>query len=374
MSGPDSVAPTGAAHVQLAGLSKAYGSTRAVDGFSLQVPRGSFTTLLGPSGCGKTTVLRMVAGFVEPDSGQVLIGGVDQVGRPPNLRGVGMVFQDYALFPHMSVRSNLEYGLRRRRAHKDELRERVDRTLTLLDLASLAARYPHQLSGGQQQRVALGRVLVLEPEVLLMDEPFSNLDARLRMRLRAELKELQQRLGITTLYVTHDQEEALSLSDHVVTMAEGRVQQGGSPEEIYLRPQSKFVAAFVGDANLLPAEVLSIHEGAVLARALGQELELRLPAGPAPHVGAKGYAMVRPEHVLLVDGSGEEAGWHASGTVRAHAFFGAYQRYWLSVPGVTEPWIADAPLAAPHVGQNGHRLAGDQVGVTLSPGAASWVW
>ena len=174
-------------HVRLTGLGKVYGDTRAVADFSLEVKRGSFTTLLGPSGCGKTTVLRMVAGFVEPDAGTVSIGGVDQAGRPPNLRGVGMVFQDYALFPHMSVLMNVEYGLRRHRVPKAELRARAARTLEQLDLTALAERYPHQLSGGQQQRVALGRVMVLEPEVLLMDEPLSNLDAKLRLRLRAEL-------------------------------------------------------------------------------------------------------------------------------------------------------------------------------------------
>ncbi len=366
-----------AAHLELRNLSKSFGATPAVDDFSLAVPRGSFTTLLGPSGCGKTTVLRMVAGFLEPDAGEVLIGEVSQAGRPPNRRGVGLVFQDYALFPHMSVRANLAYGLKRHRVARPEAEARVERTLELLDLRGLAERHPHQLSGGQQQRVALGRVLVLEPEVLLMDEPFSNLDARLRLRLRLELKELQRDLGITTLYVTHDQEEALSLSDQVVAMDRGRIQQVGSPQEIYLRPASRFVAEFVGDANLLLAEVLGVSSTAVTVRVLGEELRLRLPDARIPEVGQVGLALVRPEHVLLsraevVPGSG----WSAVGTVRSRAFLGAYERYWLEVPGAPAPLLADAPLLAGNddAGTGPGVRPGDTVTVTLRPGAGSWLW
>lgn len=384
--------------MELRNLSKAFGKARAVEEFSLTVPRGSFTTLLGPSGSGKTTVLRMVAGFVEPDSGDVLIGGRSQAGRPPNRRGVGLVFQDYALFPHMDVRANLSYGLRRRRIARAETAERVERTLASLDLEGLSGRYPHQLSGGQQQRVALGRVLVLEPEVLLMDEPFSNLDARLRLRLRVELKELQRELGITTLYVTHDQEEALSLSDSVVAMDRGRVQQVGTPHEIYLRPASRFVAEFVGDANLLPAQAESVSGATVTARALSKALELRLPDERRPDVGQEGLALVRPEHVVLTLGEAEPgAGWSALGTVRSRAFLGAYERYWLEIPGAPTPWLADAPLLAgggtshganhgtnrsvdaaaddsSNGGAGGGIEPGATVTVTLRPGAGSWLW
>src|SRR5690606_21590749 len=256
-------------------------------------------TLLGPSGCGKTTALRLVGGFLEPDAGRVLIGGVDQVGRPPNLRGVGMVFQDYALFPHLSVRANLEYGLRMQRVDRPLREERVARAVALLGLAGLEGRYPHELSGGQQQRVALGRVLVLEPEVLLMDEPLSNLDAKLRLRLRNDLKDLQRRLGITTIYVTHDQEEALSLADQVVVMNAGAVQQVGAPRDVYRGPANRFVAGFVGLANLLPVEVLAVEGDHLRCRALGRELRVGLPDGRLPSAGATGVAMVRPEHVAL---------------------------------------------------------------------------
>ena len=368
-----------APHLELSGLGKSFGKTRAVVDFSLSVPRGSFTTLLGPSGCGKTTVLRMVGGFVEADAGSVRLGGVDQVGRPPNLRGVGMVFQDYALFPHMSVRANVEYGLRMHRFERGERERRVARALALLDLAGLAARYPHELSGGQQQRVALGRALVLEPEVLLMDEPLSNLDAKLRVRLRAELKALQRQLGITTLYVTHDQEEALSLSDRVVVMDHGRVQQVGAPETIYRRPLNRFVAEFVGHANLLDVRVTAAGAGThVEATAAGRAVSVRLPDERRPAPGAAGLAMVRPEHVRL-GGAGAAVGgaapgaWWAPAEVVARGFFGSFERYWLRVEGAREPWLVDLPLGAGDAAPPAWE-AGDAVTVTLARGAACWVW
>jgi len=386
-----------APHLELSGLGKSFGKTRAVVDFSLSVPRGSFTTLLGPSGCGKTTVLRMVGGFVEPDAGSVRLSGVDQVGRPPNLRGVGMVFQDYALFPHMNVRANVEYGLRMHRFERKVRDERVARSLELLDLTHLAARFPHELSGGQQQRVALGRALVLEPEVLLMDEPFSNLDAKLRVRLRAELKALQRQLGITTLYVTHDQEEALSLSDSVVVMDHGRQQQVGTPESVYRRPANRFVAEFVGHANLTRVTAAAAAEDAraLAALAAGRPLTLRLPDERRPAPGTAGLAMVRPEHVrLLPAGVGGEAGeWRAPATVVARGFFGSFERYWVTLEGEETPWLVDMPLGATGesgagggadtgtdtgtgagTGRAGGREPGANVTVALTPEAACWVW
>jgi ABC-type Fe3+/spermidine/putrescine transport system ATPase subunit len=237
--------------VELSSITKTYGAVKAVDGFSLLVPRGSFTTLLGPSGCGKTTLLRIIAGFFEPDSGRVKIGGKDQRGIAPEKRNTGMVFQDYALFPHMSARENLAYGLRIRRLDGPAREREIARTAEALGLEGLLERYPGELSGGQQQRLALGRALILKPRLLLMDEPLSNLDAKLRLRVRTELKDIQRGLGITTIYVTHDQEEALSLSDYIAVMNEGRLEQSGTPEEVYYTPASAFAADFSGPANFV---------------------------------------------------------------------------------------------------------------------------
>jgi ABC-type Fe3+/spermidine/putrescine transport system ATPase subunit len=244
----------GAVDVELKSVTKNYGSFRAVDDFSLTVRRGSFTTLLGPSGCGKTTLLRIIAGFFEPDSGEVIISGKNQRGIPPEKRSTSIVFQDYALFPHMTVEENLAYGLRIRRLEPDRRRHEAAATAGALGLDGLLGRYPGELSGGQQQRLALGRALILKPQILLMDEPLSNLDAKLRERVRGEIKDIQQRLGITTIYVTHDQEEALSLSDYIAVMNGGRLEQTGTPYEIYNCPKSAFAADFTGPANFIELE------------------------------------------------------------------------------------------------------------------------
>ncbi len=336
--------------MELRGLTKRFGSVTAVDAIDLSVEPGSFTTLLGPSGCGKTTVLRMIAGLVEPDAGAVVVDGRDVTAVPPDKRGVGLVFQDYALFPHLSVRRNVEYGLRMRRLPREERSARAERVLEALDLAALAERYPDQLSGGQQQRVALGRVMALEPQVLLLDEPLSNLDAQLRVRLRAELKELQRRLGVTAIYVTHDQEEALSLSDRVVVMESGRLQQAGSPQDVYRRPANRFVAGFVGQANLLPVTALAAAgDGQVRARWQGGELVLALPDDRVPAPGTAGFAVVRPERLAFTAASGEPSGEESSlaGTVSGSEYFGAYRRVRVAVAGSAEEWLADTPDGAP---------------------------
>ncbi|MBI3454309.1 MAG: ABC transporter ATP-binding protein [Candidatus Rokubacteria bacterium] len=239
--------------VRLERVAKRFGPITALEDVTLTVPPGSLVTLLGPSGCGKTTTLRIVAGLEQPTSGRLFIGERDVTGLPPSARNVTMMFQSYALFPHLSVFENVAYGLRVQRRPAPEVRQRAEAALELVGLPGFGSRQPGQLSGGQQQRVALARAIVMEPEVLLFDEPLSNLDAKLRKRVRGELRQLQRRLGITSLYVTHDQAEALAMSDTVVVMNQGRVEQVGTPVELYRRPATRFVADFVGEANLLPA-------------------------------------------------------------------------------------------------------------------------
>lgn len=237
--------------LELKNLFFSFGNTLAVDNISLKVEEGSFTTLLGPSGCGKTTLLRLISGFLEPKSGEILIDGVNQAGIEVNERKVGMVFQDYALFPHLSVAQNIAYGLKINKTPSRDIKEQVLEIASSLGIESLLSRFPNELSGGQQQRVALARSLVLKPKILLMDEPLSSLDTKLRTKVREELKEIQQRLKITTVYVTHDQEEALSLSTKIAVLNEGKLLQEGSPREIYFEPKNEFVADFVGKANML---------------------------------------------------------------------------------------------------------------------------
>ncbi len=237
--------------LELKNLSFSYGKNTAIKNFSLQVKDGSFTSLLGPSGCGKTTLLRLISGFLEAQEGDIFIDGKSQKGIEPNRRSIGMVFQDYALFPHLSVRQNLLYGLKINHKSRQESEEKVSEISKALEIESLLTRFPNELSGGQQQRVALGRALVLEPAILLMDEPLSSLDTKLRTYVREELREIQEKLKITTIYVTHDQEEALSLSDTIAVLNEGKILQVGTPKEIYFAPKDKFTADFVGRANFI---------------------------------------------------------------------------------------------------------------------------
>ncbi len=258
-------------------VSFSYGKTQIIGGFSLAVEEKSFTTLLGPSGCGKTTLLRLASGFVAPSSGDIFVRGESQKAIPPNKRNIACVFQDYALFPHMTVRKNILYGLRqnpdfRDRGKKELMQYRLDQKLRLFGLVGLENRYPHELSGGQQQRVALARSLILEPEILLMDEPLSSLDAKLRSQLRDELKELQQSLGITTLYVTHDQEEALGLSDRIAVIDHGMLLQQGTGQELYYSPGTRQVADFTGSANYFDG-IMVRNEWFTLEKKGGMEFE-----------------------------------------------------------------------------------------------------
>ena len=244
-------------------VNKIFNETPAVQDFNLSAEQGEFVSFLGPSGCGKTTTLRMVAGFELPTSGNITIGDQDLTFVPPNKRNVGMVFQSYALFPNMTVAGNIGYGLKAAGKHKSEIAKRVEEMLAIIHLENMGNRYPFQLSGGQQQRVALARALAIRPRVLLLDEPLSALDAKIRVELRQEIRRIQQQLGITTIYVTHDQEEALSISDRIVVMSEGRIEQIGSSSEIYNFPKTEFVANFVGQLNLLPVDIVNLPDGLV---------------------------------------------------------------------------------------------------------------
>jgi ABC-type Fe3+/spermidine/putrescine transport system ATPase subunit len=324
------------AHLELRNLSKAFGDDVAVDDVSLKIRRGNFACLLGPSGCGKTTTLRMIAGFIEPDSGDVLIGGASQRGLLANNRPTSIVFQDYALFPHMTVKDNVAYGLRARKLSKGETEERTQEALELMGLGHLADRFPGQLSGGQQQRVALGRSVAVEPEVLLMDEPLSNLDAKLRVRLRTDLRELQQRLGITTVYVTHDQEEALAMGDEVAVMSKGKLEQLGAPYELYDRPQTPFVADFMGLNNFIPCEVgrhdansteVSVAQGHTVV------VDARRVSGGDLAVGERAALVVRPEALEVFFELPENSDELLECTLIGSQFLGSLRRNWVNFAG-----------------------------------------
>ncbi|MGB4254541.1 MAG: ABC transporter ATP-binding protein, partial [Rectinema sp.] len=275
------------------------GEVLAVDDVNLEVKTGELVTILGPSGCGKTTTLRMIAGFEYPTSGSILIGDKDVAKIPPNKRGLSMVFQSYALFPHLTIYENVAYGLRVQKLPAREIRERTERALDLMQLTTMAKRYPSQVSGGQQQRIALARAIVIEPSVLLFDEPLSNLDAKLREYMRDELRKLQKRLGITSLYVTHDQGEAMAISDRVVIMKEGRIQQVGTPREIYAFPQSRFVADFMGKANFLEVEVLGT-DGESARIDIGGKTFIVPRAGRVRPNSGSALLVVRPEALRLI--------------------------------------------------------------------------
>ncbi len=302
--------------VELVDLVKAYGVVRAVDGINLHIPGGEFFSLLGSSGCGKTTTLRMIAGFEKPTSGQIVLDGADMTGTPPHKRHVNTVFQSYALFPHLNVYDNVAFGLRRQKASDAEVKRRVGEALELVQLTGFEKRKPAQMSGGQQQRVALARALVLKPAVLLLDEPLGALDAKLRKALQIELKALQQQVGITFIYVTHDQEEALTMSDRIAVMSHGRVEQVAPPEEIYEAPSTVFVADFLGVSNLMMAMAEGADSDGRCRVRLG-EFELRAGRGDQSISGAT-KVTIRPERVRL-----ENHG--SSGENR--------------VPGMVERWV-----------------------------------
>ena len=320
------------------------GEVLAVDDVNLEVKTGELVTILGPSGCGKTTTLRMIAGFEYPTSGSILIGDKDVAKIPPNKRGLSMVFQSYALFPHLSIYENVAYGLRVQKLPASEIRERTERALDLMQLTTMAKRYPSQVSGGQQQRIALARAIVIEPSVLLFDEPLSNLDAKLREYMRDELRKLQKRLGITSLYVTHDQSEAMAISDRVVIMKEGRIRQVGTPREIYAFPQSRFVADFMGKANFLEVEVLGI-DGESARIDIGGKTFMVPRAGKARPNSGSALLVVRPEALRLISLSNAENEIPLRGCVDRFTYFGNIARYEVSTengPLLIESYNPDA--------------------------------
>jgi putative spermidine/putrescine transport system ATP-binding protein len=309
------------AFLDISGVRKTYGTNPVVREFDLAVERGEFVSFLGPSGCGKTTTLRMVAGFEHPTVGTIKIGGKDVTNLPPNQRNIGMVFQAYALFPNMTVADNIGFGLKVAKKPSAEIGPRVKEMLELIKLPHLADRYPYQLSGGQQQRVALARAIANKPQVLLLDEPLSALDAKIRVSLREEIRSLQKALGITTIFVTHDQEEALSMSDRIVVMSEGRMEQVGNPFEIYNYPKTRFVAGFVGTLNTLKAQVVDPSSGRLSID--GQEAVTTRPLNGSA-AGTERTVALRPEAVAL--GERTEGRNSLSGTIDEVGFLGSVVR------------------------------------------------
>jgi putative spermidine/putrescine transport system ATP-binding protein len=310
------------AQLVLTRLTKRYADTAAVDQISLAIQSGEFVSLLGPSGCGKTTTLQMIAGFVEPTSGAVTLDGRDLLGVPAAQRGLGVVFQNYALFPHLTVAENVAFGLDMRKVPRAESRQRVDDVLALVGLVGMAGRYPAQMSGGQQQRVALARALVIRPALLLLDEPLSNLDAKLREEMQIELRRIQRATGITTLMVTHDQAEALALSDRVVVMQAGRIEQDAPPHEAYEHPASGFVCDFLGKANLFTIERVDDAQIAI------GPLRIAVPASLASHVRAGARVLVRPEKIAFGPPGEDRLG----AIVRSRVFQGNHWLYQLDTP------------------------------------------
>jgi spermidine/putrescine transport system ATP-binding protein len=315
-----SFAPPGSTFLELQGLTKVFGDTTVVNGIDLQLVEGEFFSILGPSGCGKTTTLRMIGGFESPTQGQILLDGQNIAGLPPNRRPVNTVFQSYALFSHLDVFRNVEFGLREARVGKQERTRRTAEALALVRLEGFERRRPRQLSGGQQQRVALARALVNRPRLLLLDEPLGALDLKLRRAMQFELKGIQQQLGTTFIYVTHDQEEALTMSNRIALMRDGRIEQVGSPEEIYDRPANGYVADFIGNANSMAVSVRSL-EGDV-AEVAAPGLKARGVAHPALAEGGSGRLVVRPERCRLTSAA---AGASFTGIVREVVFLGLHR-------------------------------------------------
>ncbi len=348
----------GAPILSLQGLVKRFGTVTAVDHLSLELQEGEFLTLLGPSGCGKTTALRVVAGFERPDAGTLTFQGEDVTEWNPQRRGFGMVFQNYALFPHLDVAENVAFGLKSRRRPREEIGERVEAALERVSLPGLGSRAVQALSGGQQQRVALARALAIEPPLLLLDEPFSNLDAALRERTRTELRLLVKELGITALFVTHDQEEAFDLSDRIAVMDGGKLRQVGTPEELYRNPTHRFVAGFVGRINALEG-VLEEERGGVVRVRLDAGPRWTLAPGPEP---GPCELLVRPEDLTFVEAGTAES---LPGRIRDRRFLGAYTLYFVDTEttGILEV-----------VSRESGPVEGEAVGIAPAPGAGLHVF
>ncbi|MEA2836660.1 MAG: iron(III) transport system ATP-binding protein [Bradyrhizobium sp.] len=353
-----------AVDLRIAGVSVSYGSQRVLTDVDLDIRPGEFFGLLGPSGCGKTTLLRLIAGFAQSDAGRIVVGGKEISHLPPWKRGVGMVFQSYALWPHMTVARNVAFGLEEQRVPKADIARRVTAALDLVGLSSLAERRPSQLSGGQQQRVALARTIAVEPKILLLDEPLSNLDAKLRLQVRRELRELQQRLGLTTILVTHDQEEANTICDRVAVMNAGRVQQVGSPIDLYEKPQNLFVANFLGTANIIEGRVTGLGADRMFAIDGG----MRVPIPPEAAAPEGSRMMFRPQDATIVAGDRADPNQNLTeGKIVYREFLGSTVRYSVRV-GAIDLWV-DSPF------RSGDRIYDiDQtVGVSISARSARWL-
>ncbi|UTW52999.1 ABC transporter ATP-binding protein [bacterium SCSIO 12827] len=355
--------------LEIKNVSKTFGDFQAVKSVSLDIAEGECWVFLGPSGCGKTTTLRMVAGFLAPDEGEIHIDGqcVAAGGHfiPPDKRGIAMVFQSYAVWPHKTVYDNVAYGLNLRGVSKDEERRRVHDALALVQLDGLADRYPGMLSGGQQQRVSLARAIVIEPKLLLLDEPLSNLDARLREQMRFDLKELQRTLGLTTVYVTHDQSEAMVLADQIVVMENGMIDQIGTPAEIYGRPRTRFVADFVGQSNLIAGAVVDVSDGKFTIDLDGAgrfQVPTDIAVDHRPKPGEAGFLCIRPEDMSLGRG-GEATGFH--GQISSRTYLGASVDYQVRVGA------SDDLRVSLHASNDFNTE--EAVTVAFDPGKCSWL-
>lgn len=326
------------AYLELKNVNKFFSGVAAVHDFNLDIEKGSLVSFLGPSGCGKTTTLRMIAGFEQLDGGTIRLDGNDIAPVPPNRRDIGMVFQAYALFPNMTVRENVAFGLRMKKTPKAEVDQRVDKVLDMVRLQDTAKRFPHQLSGGQQQRIALARALAVQPRVLLLDEPLSALDAEVRVVLRGEIRRIQSELAITTVYVTHDQEEALSISDKVVVMNKGLIEQVGTPEEIYRAPKTRFVATFIGTANQFLGKISGKN------KVVCNNVDLNTNNLAGYKSDQPVVVLVRPENIQVQDEQSQQKGWNSiAGEVETITFHGAVTRLGVNASG--RRIVADITIA-----------------------------
>jgi spermidine/putrescine ABC transporter ATP-binding subunit len=312
--------------VEFGNVSKMFGRTSAVEELNISIEKGEFFSLLGPSGCGKSTTLRMLAGFTPPTTGRIKVNNRDITDLPPEARGIGIVFQNYAIFPHMSVFDNIAFGLVERRLPKNEIRAKVEAALAQVGMEGFEQRFERELSGGQKQRVALARVLVIEPEILLLDEPLSALDKKMREEMKLWIKDIQKKIGITTIYVTHDQSEALTMSDRIAVMDRGRLLQVGTPTGIYERPASRFIAEFIGDSNLLDAHILQLNGGMCDVDIGIATLSARLPESSGLKEGSRVSLLVRPEAVRLEPVKGDEKP-KISGRIADDIYQGSLRRY-----------------------------------------------
>jgi putative spermidine/putrescine transport system ATP-binding protein len=347
------------AFLSLSNISKFFGTTAAVEDFNLEVERGEFISFLGPSGCGKTTTLRMIAGFETPTAGAIFLDGEDITYKAPNQRNLGMVFQSYALFPNLTVGQNIGFGLQVRKVRDSEVKNRIDEMLSLVHLEKHIDKYPYQLSGGQQQRIALARALAISPRVLLLDEPLSALDAKIRVELRLEIRRIQQTTGITTIYVTHDQEEALLLSDRIVVMSLGHIEQVGTPTTIYNYPSTEFVAQFVGQLNFIPVKEVDLKGGT--CKLSGQTVKFEY--SPDRKVSDDPRLAIRPEELHIGTGEGRNA---LKGRVESVLFLGSIVRLRVDVGGVflSADFFNERKITLPR--------AGDEIVISF-PEHACWL-